>query len=130
VQVLFAFLLVLPFSSRWEASDDFLAGVYFATLMCATLASALLLAPAALHRLRFHRGDKALIIAWANRTTIAGSAALALAMTGSVLLVTDALFGLGPAIAAASVVFVVLAGLWYLLPLSPLFRYGRSARDG
>jgi len=115
VQVLFAFLLAVPFQQRFAAVTDFQKDVYFATLLAAAAASALFIAPTAYHRLVFHLGDKAHLIAVAQRFALAGLVALALAMNGAVLLVTDVLFD-GPIVVVTSVVTALLfAGLWFVL---------------
>jgi O-antigen/teichoic acid export membrane protein len=117
VQVLFAFLLAVPFQPRFEDTTLFQRDVYFATLLCAAVASALLIAPSAYHRLNFRRHDKEHIVDMAARLTIAGLAALSVAMSGAVLLVTDWLFD--GAIVAITIVLVALmfSVLWFVLPL-------------
>ena len=118
VQVLFAFLLTVPFSARFDEATDLQRGVYFATLLSTALTTTLLMFPAALHRLRFSTGDKARIVRWANRTTIAGLGVLVLAMTGAILLVADVLFSTPVASIVAVLVFVVMAGVWFGIPLA------------
>ena len=117
VQVLFAFLLAVPFQPSFGDVTDFQERVYFATLLLSALASALLIAPTAYHRLNFARGDKPHIVQVASRLTIAGVAALALAMTGAVLLVTDYLFSTATAIVTVAIVGLVFSVLWFGLPL-------------
>jgi Family of unknown function (DUF6328) len=72
VQVLFAFLLILPFQSGFPEVTDFQEKVYFGTLLCTALASAMLIAPTARHRIRFRQDDKGYVVFTANRLTIAG----------------------------------------------------------
>ena len=127
VQVLFAFLLTVPFTQAWDRTTDLQQDVYFATLLLTAIATALLLAPSAVHRLLFQRGDKHYIVALANRVTLAGLGALALAVTGAVFLVTDVLFDITAAAIAAGCIFGFTVGLWYALPLSRRFR--REAKD-
>ncbi|MGB2710918.1 MAG: DUF6328 family protein [Conexibacter sp.] len=118
VQVLFAFLLAVPFQQRWGETTAFQRDVYFAALMLALIATALLIAPTAVHRLNFRRHDKQAIVLISNRLVIAGTAVLALAMIAVVVLIADILFGWRATIAtgvAAALVFVVL---WAMLPLS------------
>ena len=124
VQVLFAFLLTVPFSSAWDKTTDLQQDIYFATLLLTAVATALLLAPSAVHRLLFQRGDKHYIVALANRVTVAGLAALALAVTGAVFLVSDVLFDITAAAIAAGCILGFTVVLWYLLPLSRRFRGG------
>ena len=123
VQVLFAFLLVLPFQSGFPDVTDFQEKVYFGTLLCTALASALLIAPSERHRMRFRQGDKAYVVFSANWLTIAGLAFLALAMVGAILLVSDYLFGVLTTILATAVVAAALLWTWFASPMM------RQARD-
>ncbi len=128
VQVLFAFLLAVPFQSRFADITSFQEDVYFATLLCTAISAALLISPTAYHRLTFHLQQKRRLVLLANRLAIAGLAFLALAMTGAIVLITDVLFGV-----AATVVFGVAAGamfavLWGLLPLRRRLRLARQTR--
>lgn len=122
VQVLFAFLLTVPFTQAWDDTTDLQRDVYFATLLLTAVATAFLLAPSAVHRLLFQRGDKKFIVTLASRVTVAGLAALALAVTGAVFLVSDVIFDITAAAIAAGCIFGFMVGLWYVLPLSRRFR--------
>ena len=122
VQVLFAFLLTMPFSARFSEITDFQRDVFFGTLLMTVAATILLMAPSAIHRLLFRRGVKGVIVEMGHRLTIAGLAALALAMAGAVLLVTDVLFDLTSAVILAALVLIVFALVWALLPLYGLAR--------
>ncbi|HEX3911109.1 MAG TPA: DUF6328 family protein [Solirubrobacteraceae bacterium] len=124
VQVLFAFLLIVPFNTGFVGVGPFERGVYFATLLCAALAAVCTLAPAAYHRLLFRADDKRHLVFLANRVSIAGLAFLALAMCGSVLLVTTKLFGAGVGAVTAALVAVPFALLWFVAPL-----YRRASRE-
>ncbi len=117
VQVLFAFLLTVPFAQRFSELTGFQRGLYFAVLLLTALACALLIAPTAYHRLQFRRGRKEEILFFANRAAVLGLAALASAMTGAVLLITDLLFGIAAAIPVGAGAALMFASLWYLLPL-------------
>jgi hypothetical protein len=117
VQVLFAFLLVVPFSQRFTTLTAAQEKVYYATLVCTALSAALLIAPSAHHRLNFRQQDKAYIVFLANKLTIAGLGLLALAMTGVVLLITDVLFGTTATVVATAMTFATFAILWYVVPL-------------
>ena len=117
IQILFGFLLIVPFSQRFADVTKFQEKLYFVVLLLTTIATALLIAPTALHRLLFHQQMKETIVRDSNRLAIAGLVALALAMTGAVLLVTDVLFGaLACAIATAATAFM-FGALWVGLPL-------------
>src|SRR5438270_3879021 len=88
VQVLFAFLLIVPFNSGFRGVSGFERAVYFVTLLLAALAAACTIAPSAQHRFLFRHDDKRHIVFSSNLTVIAGLTFLALAMCGCVLLVT------------------------------------------
>ena len=117
VQVLFAFLLTIPFSSRFEALTPVQDGIYFGTFVVTLLASAFLMAPSAYHRLRFREGDKERLLASANRFAIAGLVMLALAIGGASLLVADLLYGAAAAWIAIVGTLAVLTWCWFGLPL-------------
>lgn len=123
VQVLFAFLLAVPFQRNFEEITDFQEGVYFATLLLTALSAALLIAPSAYHRITFRYQQKYRLVFLANRLAIAGLGSLALAMTGAIVLITDILFGTIATIAIGVAAFAVFVVLWYLLPLRRRFRY-------
>jgi hypothetical protein len=124
VQVLFAFLLTVPFAQGFVKLTGFERGVYFAVLLLTALACAFLIAPTAYHRLQFRRGRKQEILFFANRAALLGLAALALAMTGAILLITDFLFGAAAAIPIGAAAGLLFGTLWYLLPA----RRGRGTR--
>jgi len=92
VQVLFGFLLTVPFQQRFETIDDFQRMVYFVTLLLVAAASAFLMAPSAFHRLTFREGQKPYLVRLGTRQTIVGMALLALAINGVLLLLADILF--------------------------------------
>ena len=124
VQVLFAFLLTVPFTQQFSKVTPFQEKVYFVTLLLTALASALLIAPTAHHRIEFRQKDKRHIIKVANVMAIAGLAALALAMVGAVLLITDFLFGTEATIAVSAVTFLLFAIVWYAMPITRRIRHG------
>jgi O-antigen/teichoic acid export membrane protein len=117
VQILFAFLLTVPFTQRFAKVTELQKYVYFATLLCAAAAVALLIAPGAQHRVLFRRHQKQRLVAVGNTEAIAGLAFLALAMTGVVMLITDLLFKTGMVVVVTAAVGTVFAGLWYVAPL-------------
>jgi uncharacterized protein DUF6328 len=117
VQVLFAFLLTVPFTQRFTTLTATQEDIYYATLLCTTASAALLIAPSAHHRINFRRQEKAYIVFLANKLTIAGLMFLALAMSGVVFLITDVLYGsTGTALATGSVL-LLFAVLWYAIPI-------------
>lgn len=117
VQVLFAFLLIVPFNTRFDDATTLQRDIYLGTLICTAFASALLIAPSMNHRLEFRHGDKEHLVRVSNRLTIAGLTLVALAMTGVTALVTDFVFGTTEAVATTAAVAVGFALLWYALPL-------------
>ena len=117
IQVLFAFLLIVPFSNGWDDVTELQRYVYFTAFLCAAAASALLIAPTAYHRLRWREGDKEHMLVTANRLAIAGTVFLAAGMTATVLLITDVLFSSAWAGLAAGLVGGGFVWLWYGLPL-------------
>ena len=117
VQVLFAFLLAVPFSARFGRVDAFERDVYFVALLLSAVAVALLMAPSMQHRILFRREQKLYLINVGNVLTIAGMTALALAIVLSVVLVAHFLFGRGAAWAAGGLSFGAFALVWYALPI-------------
>jgi hypothetical protein len=117
VQVLFAFLLAVPFANGWQRVTDFQRDVFFVAFLCTAAATILLIAPSTYHRLRWREHDKEHMLITANRLTIAGSGFLALAMIAVVLLITDLLFSFRWAIAATAVVGAGFGWFWYGLAL-------------
>jgi hypothetical protein len=118
VQVLFAFLLMVPFNQGFERVTELQKVVYFTALIATALGSACLIAPTPYHRIRFRDRDKDALLRIGNRLAIVGTAFLAIGITSAVFFVTDFLFNIGVAFAVAGTVAVVVAGLWYALPLS------------
>ena len=117
VQVLFAFLLAVPFQAGFRHISPFQEKVYFVTLLCTAVSAAMLIAPTAYHRMTFRFQQKRHLVKLANQQAIAGLGFLALAMTGAIMLITDVLFG-GVASAIASAAAAgMFAVLWYLMPL-------------
>jgi len=117
VQVLFGFLLAVPFQQRFKLATSYQRDVYFATLSCTLLATAMLIAPSALHRLNFRRHDKLGLVLTSNRLLLAGIAVLALAMIGVMMLISSVIFGGVPAFVAPLLAALVFMVFWALLPL-------------
>jgi membrane-associated HD superfamily phosphohydrolase len=117
VQVLFAFLLAVPFQQNFTAISSFEKKVYFATLLCTAISATLLIAPSAYHRITFHLQQKRELVFLANRFTIAGLSFLALAMTGAIVLITDVLYGGITTVITGIAAATCFALFWYALPL-------------
>jgi uncharacterized protein DUF6328 len=124
VQVLFAFLLTVPFSGRFQALTGAQRGIYFGTVVGTTIATALFMAPTAYHRIRFRQGDKERMLRTANRFSIVGIAFLALSITSAVVLTADLLFGPAAAIGVGLAILTLLVWAWFAIPLV------RRVRDG
>ena len=120
VQVLFAFLLVVPFSQGFADITNFQRTVYFVTLLLATTATACLIAPTAHHRIEFRQQDKRRIVFTANRLAIIGLAVLAAAMTGAVMLITDYLYKSTTVTIVAAAVAALFLALWFAWPVKRL----------
>ena len=120
VQVLFAFLLVVPFNQRFGQVTDFQKTLYLITLLFTTASTMCLIAPTVHHRIEFRRQHKELIVSTGNRIVILGLALLAIAMTGAVTLVTDYLYGTTTTAIAVGGVALSFFGLWFLVPLRRL----------
>jgi hypothetical protein len=123
VQVLFAFLLVVPFSQGFARVTSVQKGVYFAAFLCTTVATILFIAPTTYHRLRWREHDKEHMLATANKIVIAGMVFLALAICCVVFFITDTLYS-----ALTGAVTAIAAGLfgffWFGLPLYRHFKAG------
>ena len=117
VQVLLAFLLTAPFQQRFAQLPGSLRNAFFASIVCATLATALLLAPTAQHRLRWRARDKERLVRTGNQMAIAGTVFLAAAIVLAVYVITNVLFTSDLALWTTLGFIVVFAGLWYVLPM-------------
>jgi hypothetical protein len=117
VQVLFAFLLTLPFARNFRDMSQFDRRLYLAALLTTLLASVLLTTPGAYHRFLFRRHDKEGLLELSNRLAIAGLTVLAVAMLLSLFVITDFLFGGMTAIVVVACAAVLFASFWYVLPL-------------
>jgi hypothetical protein len=126
VQVLFGFLLAVPFQQRFGDVTDFQRDVYFATLLASAAASACFIAPTAYHRLLFRARDKPRLIDVSSRLAVAGLVCLAVAMNGAVLLVTDVLFGPTTVVVTTGCVAALYVWLWFGLALARRVSGGRS----
>ena len=120
VQVLFAFLLVVPFNQRFADVTQFQKTVFFATLLCTAASTVCLIAPTVHHRLEFRRQDKRRIVRTGNRIVNLGLLLLAIAMTGAVMFVTDFLYASTTTTVVAVATGAVFLLLWYAIPLRRL----------
>jgi hypothetical protein len=123
VQVLFAFLLAVPFAQGWRRTNAFQRDVFFVAFVATALSSMLLIAPSAFHRIGFRVEDKGRIVAVGNTFAIAGLAVLAVAIDAVVLLVADYIFDLTVAIITTVVFGVAFVMVWFAWPLIGRTRY-------
>ncbi|HEY2355397.1 MAG TPA: DUF6328 family protein [Gaiellaceae bacterium] len=117
VTVLLAFLLAVPFAKGWPKVTPFERNVFVVAFLAAAVSVALLTAPSSYHRLRFRHGNKERMVKVGNRLAIAGIAAFAVALDAVVLLVVSYVLSRTVGIVAAASLAVVVASLWYGLPL-------------
>jgi predicted membrane channel-forming protein YqfA (hemolysin III family) len=126
VQVLFAFLLTVPFTNQFARITNTQKQVFFAVFLCTTAATVLLIAPSAYHRLRWRDFDKEQMLRTANRLSIAGMVFLSLALVGAAFLVTDLIFHPTAAAIVTAAVAILFAWFWWGLPLSRKLRDERG----
>ena len=117
VQVLFAFLLTVPFNARFTELTPVQRYVFFATLLCTAAAMALLIAPSAHHRLLWRQGAREQRLRIGNTLTILGLAFLVPAMVGVMYVITDLIFGLTVALIVTVIMALAFLLLWFVLPL-------------
>ena len=116
VQVLFAFLLTVPFTQRFDTLTDFQEKLYFAILICVALATVMLVAPTAGHRILFRRQQKEFIVTIANFLALMGLLLLAIAMCGVIALISDYLFGSTTAVLSTTGIALAFLGFWFAGP--------------
>jgi len=117
VQVLFAFLLTVPFSTGFGSVTPLQEAIFFATLVCTALSAGLLLAPSAHHRLLWRQHAREHRLRVANRFAITGMILLALAMMGTVFVITDVLFGSISASVTAVLIAAFFLYVWFVVPM-------------
>jgi amino acid transporter len=117
VQMLFAFLLIVPFSNGFPKMSDIQRDVYFVAFLCAAAAMLLLIAPSIHHRLRFREKDKERLLLRANRMAIIGLGFLAFAVAAVVFVITDVLFSTPWPAVVAAIVAGAFVWMWFVVPL-------------
>lgn len=122
-QILFGFLLTVPFAQGWTKTDDLQRTLFLITLVAIATATGCFIAPTAAHRLRFHQRDRSFLVAYANAAAIAGLVCTMTAIVCALLLVTDFVFSRTTAIVSTASVGLVLLTLWFVVPL---LRYRRA----
>jgi hypothetical protein len=124
VQVLFAFLLAVPFQARFDEITSVQRHIYLVTLLASAAATACLIAPTGYHRILFRRGDRPRIIEHGTRMLIAGLICLAIAMIGAVYLISSFIFSTATAVPVSAVAAAVFFWLWFGQPLLRRWRHG------
>jgi ABC-type xylose transport system permease subunit len=117
VQVLFAFLLTVPFSQGFTKLNDGQQKLYYGVLIATALATALLIAPTARHRLLFRQRDKEHLVKTSNQYAIIGLGVLATAILGAMFLIGDYLYGTKTTVTVTAILGLVFAATWYGFPL-------------
>ncbi|HEY1568532.1 MAG TPA: DUF6328 family protein [Solirubrobacteraceae bacterium] len=117
IQVMFAFLLVVPFNTGWKQVDGFERTVYFVTLLVVALAAFLLMAPPIHHRILFRHGEKPFLIRIGNYMAIGGMVCLGLGFVGILVLISDVVVGGAAPAVVGALALALVAGLWFVLPL-------------
>ncbi len=126
VQFLFAFLLIVPFQETVDRITDFQRDVHYVALLSAAVATALLIAPAAQHRVLFRQHDKEALLRRSSRSAFAGLLALALAICSALLMVVDVLFSRTQAWVTAGIAGGLLLWWWVLVPF---WKRSRNRQD-
>lgn len=117
IQVLFAFLLTVPFTQRFPQVTTTQRTTFYFAFCTTAISSILLIAPTVIHRLKFRAGDKEQILQVANRLTIAGTFFLAAAIISVVYLISDVLYDGAVPLATTIAIGVLVLAVWYALPL-------------
>jgi hypothetical protein len=117
VQVLFAFLLAVPFQQGWQEVSDTQKYAFFVALLCTAMGTILLIAPTTYHRIRWRAHDKEQLLETGNRLALGGTAFLALGMTAAIFLVTDIVFHYAVTLAVTAATALAFAWFWYALPI-------------
>jgi hypothetical protein len=122
IQVLLAFLLIVPFNARWGRVSSFDRDVYFVTLLCIASAATLLIAPTVHHRVLFRRGEKGYLVELGNRSAIVAMALLTVGLTGILVLISHVLFGTVAAVIVGTATLCGVGTLWFGVPLAHIRR--------
>ena len=125
-QILFAFLLTVPFSNGFAKTTSFERGLYFATLILAALSAAMLIAPAVMHRVLFREHMKAALVRTAGRVALGGQALLTVTVAGSVLLVGTYIYSTTVGAILAAVTLLWWCGWFFATPM--VMRRGHADR--
>jgi len=128
VQVLFAFLLAVPFANGFPKLSGLDRRIFYVAFIATALSTVLLIAPSSYHRLRWRQHDKERLLVVSNGLTIAGLACLAVAITSAVFVITDFLFHRAWAATFTALIAAAFLVLWYGLPLASAIQDRRSPK--
>jgi hypothetical protein len=117
IQVLFAFLLVVPFNKGWTKVTPFERDVYYVALLCIAAAAVMLITPTIQHRLLFRHHEKAYVVEFGSRLVIWAAALLAVGLTAIMVLIADYVFGTAMAVIVGIGAALLTSTLWFVLPL-------------
>jgi fatty acid desaturase len=129
IQILFAFLLVVPFSNRFSVITSLQRNVYMLSFLTAAVATTLLIAPSAMHRILFRQKEKERIILTSNRLAIAATFFLAVSISGVVYLITDVVLNTLAAAILTAAIGLWTAWIWFVMPLIRLIQNQREERQ-
>ena len=127
IQVLLAFLLIVPFNTGYKHTDGFEHVVYFVALLSIATAAVLLIAPSVHHRVLFRHGERPFIVAIANSLAIAGMALLAIGLVAILVLLSDVVIGPLAAGVVGVAAAITVPGLWFAIPIAR--RTDEDSRD-
>lgn len=126
VQVLFAFLLIVPFSERFASTTTNERIAYYVALAAAALCSILFMTPSVYHRVQFRQHDKERLLRLGNAVVIGGTVVLGLGISAAVYFVTGYLVDDAVGLIAGATTFVILTVMWWGLPLAARRTTGRA----
>ncbi|MEU9509837.1 DUF6328 family protein [Micromonospora sp. NPDC048170] len=118
VQILFAFLLTLPFSNGFTRTSEFQKDIYIVALLSAAAATAMIISPVAFHRALFRQGRKPELVRFAHRMASGGLAFMLISMVSAVLLITDFVLDRGVALVLSGLTALWFLTFWMFLPFS------------
>ncbi|MFE9692935.1 DUF6328 family protein [Micromonospora sp. NPDC005806] len=118
VQILFAFLLTLPFSNGFTRATPFQKDVYIIALLSAAAAAAMIISPVAFHRALFRQGRKPELVRFSHHMATGGLAFMLISMVSAVLLITDFVLSRPIAVVLSAITAVWFLALWLVLPFA------------
>jgi hypothetical protein len=130
VQLVFGFLLIVPFNQRFGETSDFERGLYVLSLVLTAVATILLIGASVQHRLLFRRHFEQRMLATASRISLVGLTLMGLGMVSALMFVTHFVFGAVAAWVLGALVTALMLSVWYALPLARARASERSDAPG